>query len=107
MVAMVVNVSNSGGNDVALRDGINHASVGMAESHVRTSAGLRNSIGKSSFHPIVEISPAEPVKRLGIGWQWWFSESVHVPMGRKIEFRFQGPTHLLALYNEGMRKSGE
>jgi AraC family transcriptional regulator len=37
----------------------------------------------------------------------WFSESVHVPIGSKIEFRFQGPAHLLALYNDGMRKNGE
>jgi AraC family transcriptional regulator len=107
MMAMVMSLSNSGGNGVVLRDGINHASAGIAESHVRAGADLRKSIGKSSFHPIVEVTPTEPVKRLGIGWQWWFSESVHVPIGSKIEFRFQGPAHLLALYNEGMRKSGE
>jgi AraC family transcriptional regulator len=104
---MVTCVSNSDRNRVVLRDGINHASAGMTESRVRASADFRKSIGRSGFHPIVEVTPAEPVKRLGIGWQWWFSENVHVPIGSKIEFRFQGPVHLLALYNEGMRKSGE
>jgi AraC family transcriptional regulator len=57
--------------------------------------------------PSVEITPALPAKRLGTGWHWWFSESVHVPIGHKIEFRFQGPAHLLVLYNEGSRRSGE
>jgi AraC family transcriptional regulator len=55
----------------------------------------------------VKISPAEPVRRLGTGWCWWFSESVHVPIGHKIEFRFEGSAHLLVLYNEGLRRSGE
>src|SRR5581483_6946774 len=59
------------------------------------------------FHPIVSITPSEPVKRLGTGWHWWFSENVHVPVGKKIEFCFQGTRHLLALYNEGARKDGE
>jgi AraC family transcriptional regulator len=79
----------------------------MEKSRMRAGADLRKSIGRSGFHPIVEVTPAELVKRLGIGWQWWSSESVHVPIGSKIEFRFQGPAHLLVLYNEGMRKSGE
>jgi AraC family transcriptional regulator len=59
------------------------------------------------FHPTVKITPVERVRRLGTGWHWWFSESVHVPTGSKIDFRFRGPTHLLALYNEGVRRNGE
>src|ERR1700733_3273315 len=107
MMAMVMSVSNSGGNGVVLRDGINDASAGMAKGHGGAGVDLRKSIGNDGFHPIVEVTPAELVKRLGIGWQWWFSESIHVPIGSKIGFRFQGPAHLLVLYNEGMRKSGE
>jgi AraC family transcriptional regulator len=57
--------------------------------------------------PTVRITPIESVKRLGTGWHWWFSESVHVPIGHSIEFRFQGPVHLLILYKEGLRRSGE
>jgi AraC family transcriptional regulator len=79
----------------------------MAKRHVGAGVDPRMSIGSGGFHPIVEIAPAEPVKRLGIGWRWWFSESIHVPIGSTIEFRFRGPTHLLALYNEGVRKDGE
>ncbi|MGY4315064.1 helix-turn-helix domain-containing protein [Bradyrhizobium sp. JR3.5] len=62
---------------------------------------------EAALHPTVSITPSEPVKRLGIGWRWWFSESVHLPLGNRIEFRFQGSRHLLALYNEGARKGGE
>ncbi len=58
-------------------------------------------------YPIVRITPAEPVRRLGTGWHWWFSETLRVPIGSRVEFRFQGPAHLLVLYNEGLRKDGE
>ncbi len=100
-------VSNSDGNKVVLRDGINHVCVGIADSRARSEADLRTSTGKIGFHSVVKITPAELVKRLGTGRHWWFSESIHVPIGSKIEFRFQGSTHLLALYNEGAGKSGE
>jgi AraC family transcriptional regulator len=73
----------------------------------RVAPGLLKSIGPIALHPIVKITPAEPVKRLGTGLDWWFSESILIPVGSKVEFRFQGPLHLLVLYNEGMRKSGE
>jgi AraC family transcriptional regulator len=58
-------------------------------------------------HPTVKITPAEPAKRLSTGCHWWFSESIHVPAGKTIEFRFQRPWHLLVLYNQGIRKKGE
>ena len=68
---------------------------------------LRSPNGSNVSNPTVKISPAESIKRFGTGCRWWFSESVHVPVGRKIEFRFQGPLHLLALYDEGARRNGE
>jgi AraC family transcriptional regulator len=107
MTAMTMCASNSNESRVNPRDGINHAPVGIAQSQARAGADSRKSVGTIGFHPTVKITPAEPVKRLGTGWHWWFSESVHVPIGSKIEFHFQGPRHLLALYNEGVRKSGE
>jgi len=79
----------------------------MPASPMPAGADSSKSIGSIIFHPTVKITPVEPVRRLGTGWHWWFSESVHVPTGSKIEFRFQGPTHLLALYNEGSRRNGE
>ncbi|WGD50335.1 AraC family transcriptional regulator [Bradyrhizobium sp. CB1650] len=47
------------------------------------------------------------MKRLGTGCPGWFAETIHVPLGRKIELEFQGPVHLLAMYNEGARRDGE
>jgi AraC family transcriptional regulator len=72
-------------------------------------AGMESlrSIGGIVLYPTVQVTPAETARRLGIGWHWWFSESLHIPAGNRIDFRFQGPTHLLALYNEGGRKRGE
>jgi AraC family transcriptional regulator len=73
----------------------------------RDSADWPNSVGSIDLRPAVKITPVESARRLGTGWRWWFSESIHVPIGSRIELGFQGPTHLLALYNEGVRKSGE
>jgi AraC family transcriptional regulator len=87
-------------------DGIDHASIGLPQSPARVGATLVPSIG-IVVRSTVKITPAEPAKRLGTGWHWWFSENVHVPIGQKIEFCFQGPAHLLVLYNEGLRRSGE
>src|SRR5215469_13008842 len=82
------------------------ASIGLPQSSAQVDAHSDSSTGIAA-RPSVEISPGEPVKRLGTGWHWWFSESVHVPAGHQIEFRFQGPAHLLVLYNEGLRRGGE
>ncbi|MGY8680683.1 AraC family transcriptional regulator [Bradyrhizobium sp. UFLA05-153] len=89
------------------REGIDDVSAGMTQIGPRADVDVLKSLEDIAHHSTVKITPAEPVKRLGMGWHWWFSESVHVPIGSKIEVCFQGPTHLLALYNEGMRKSGE
>jgi AraC family transcriptional regulator len=72
---------------------------------IRTDSA--RSIDDIVLHPTVRITPAETARRLGTGWRWWFSESIHVPIGSRIEFHFQQPVHLLALYNEGARRSGE
>jgi AraC family transcriptional regulator len=57
--------------------------------------------------PTVEVTSTKPLKRFGTGWRWWFSENAQISAGCKIEFRFQSTTHLLVLYNEGMRRGGE
>lgn len=88
------------------RDGMDHPYIGLPRTLARIGANSGSSID-IVVRPTVKITPAEPVRRLGTGWHWWFSESVHVPIGHKIEFRFQGPAHLLVLYNDGLRRSGE
>jgi AraC family transcriptional regulator len=59
------------------------------------------------FNPIVQVDPVESVKRLGVGWHRWFTENIYSPVGNKVEFRFQGPVHLLVVYREGARRDGE
>ena len=102
---MVTCASNVNVTWVAPRDRMSRA-IGLPHTLAGVDANSGSSIA-FAVRPTVEITPSEPVRRLGTGWQWWFSESVHVPIGQKIEFRFQGPAHLLVLYIDGLRRSGE
>src|SRR5262249_30953336 len=70
-------------------------------------AARSDAVDRGFFNPIVEIVPVGSVKRLGTGWGDWFSESVHASIGRRIEFRFRAPMHLLVMYHEGGRRDGE
>ena len=63
--------------------------------------------GGRFLHPTVQIAPIDFVKRLGTGRPGWFVESVHATIGRRIELQFQGPVHLLAMYNKGASRDGE
>jgi AraC family transcriptional regulator len=76
---------------------------------IRPPAGIKSwqSSSVRFLDPTVQIAPVDFVKRLGIGRPGWFVESVHAPIGRRIELQFQGPVHLLAMYNEGARRDGE
>ena len=76
---------------------------------IRPPVGIKSwqSSGGRFLHPTVEIAPVDFVKRLGTGRPGWFVESVHAPIGRRIELQFQGAVHLLAMYNEGARRDGE
>lgn len=104
---MAADASHPNEAGLVRRNAIGPAFVDRYRSEARACAGLLKSIGDSIFHPVVEITPAESVKRLGTGWHGWFSESVHIPIGSRIEFRFEGPTHLLVAYHAGLRKNGE
>jgi AraC family transcriptional regulator len=88
-------------------DGIDYGSAGSAQAETRADGDSPSPAGAVAIHPIVGITPAAAVKRLGTGWHWWFSESVHIPTSNTIEFRFRGSVHLLVLYNEGVRSAGE
>ena len=76
---------------------------------IRPQVGIKSwqSSGGGFLHPTVQIVPVDFVKRLGTGRPGWFVESVHAPIGRGIELQFQGPVHLLVMYNEGARRDGE
>jgi AraC family transcriptional regulator len=76
---------------------------------IRPPVGIKSwqSSGGRLLHPTVQIAPVDFAKRLGTGRPGWFVESVHAPIGRRIELQFEGPVHLLAMYNEGARRDGE
>jgi len=78
-----------------------------ALENVPEGAARSDAIDRGLLNPIVEIFPVGSVKRLGTGWGGWFSESVHASIGRRIEFRFRAPIHLLVMYHEGGRRDGE
>jgi len=99
--------SNSSESSVIQRSGSGPSSFATSPSRSEDDPVLPKSDRVVGLHPTVRITPSEPVKRLGTGWHWWFSENIHVPVGKRIEFRFQGARHLLALYKEGARKDGE
>jgi AraC family transcriptional regulator len=55
----------------------------------------------------VDISPSASVKRHCAGPSGFLAETIFAPAGGRIELRFHAPTHLLVMYDEGARKSGE
>jgi len=91
-------------------DGSDQAEVDFRKlEQIRPPVGIKSSqsSGGRFLHPTVQIAPVDFVKRLGTGRAGWFVESLHAPIGRRIELQFQGPVHLLAMYNEGARRDGE
>lgn len=55
----------------------------------------------------IQASPFGSVTRLGTGCRRWFAESIFSRSGNEVELRFLGSVHLLILYHEGERRSGE
>ena len=55
----------------------------------------------------VEISPPDIVKRRAVTWDGMAAEIVQATRREKIESRFRAPFHLLAVYEQGVRRDGE
>jgi AraC family transcriptional regulator len=89
---------------LSFQNGIIHDSISIKS---QTTDHLDSPPSVGVLHPTVKITRAKSAIRLGTGWHWWFSESVHIPIGNKVEFRFLGCTHLLVMYDEGRRRDGE
>jgi AraC family transcriptional regulator len=56
--------------------------------------------------PMVEISPADNVKRRTAAWPGMATEIVQATRHDRIESRFRAPVHLLAAYERGVRHDG-
>jgi len=104
---MATCTSNVSQSRLMPRDGFSCASACLAPGQAGAEPDSPKSISGIVIYPTVKIPPSETAKRLGPSWRWWLSETIRVPIGSKIQFRFQGPTHLLTLYDEYVRSSGE
>ncbi|MGA2895412.1 MAG: AraC family transcriptional regulator [Xanthobacteraceae bacterium] len=62
--------------------------------------------GIDAAEPLVEIYPSDAVKRRALTWNGMTVETVEVEKHCRFESRFRGPTHLLALFEEGARDEG-
>ena len=55
----------------------------------------------------VEVYPTDVVKRHAVAWDGMTAEIVQATRCEKLEFRFRGPLHLLAVCDQGMRSDGD
>jgi AraC family transcriptional regulator len=56
---------------------------------------------------MVKIAPAEAIRRRKLAWHGMAAESVEAPGQNRIEYRFQASVHMLAMYDQGIRRGGE
>jgi len=57
--------------------------------------------------PVVEICPANVVRRRSLAWGGIVAEIVQATSHDKVEYRFHAPVHLLAIYDHAVRREGE
>jgi AraC family transcriptional regulator len=67
---------------------------------------LDRSVDDATHHG-VEVYPIDAVKRHTVTWHGMAAEIVQATRRQKIEFRFQGPLHLLVVCEQGLRSDGE
>ena len=80
---------------------------GFGQSEISSDLTTALLPARHLFDETVEISPIEAVKRHSIGQPGIVVESIYAPIGSKIQIRFEGSAHLLALYEDGARREGE
>jgi AraC family transcriptional regulator len=62
-------------------------------------------VGISS--PTVDIAPRQAITRRGIRWQGTGVELVQATADHRVDYHFRSPVHLLAAYEQGMRRAGD
>jgi AraC family transcriptional regulator len=55
----------------------------------------------------VQVYPADVVKRRSVTWDGMAAEIVQATRREKMELRYRGPLHLLAVCDQGMRSDGD
>ncbi|WP_213742739.1 AraC family transcriptional regulator [Bradyrhizobium sp. dw_411] len=57
--------------------------------------------------PTVEIAPGRSVRRSGMEWHGMGVELVQVTAQERVDYSFRSSRHLLAVYQQGVRRDGE
>src|SRR5882672_10182885 len=73
-----------------------------AQALRRLPAGLVDKVDDG-----VEVHPADGVKRHTVTWDGMAAEIVQATQRQRMEFRFRGTRHLLALCEQGVRSQGD
>src|SRR5262249_41657693 len=77
------------------------------QSELRSDFVAAVSAGGDLFGATVQISPIESVKRHCTERYGIVTESIYAPTRRTIDVSYDGPAHLLVLYEDGVRRDGE
>jgi hypothetical protein len=84
--------------------------MGKTDQSVTTPTTLTYERDRADFganHPLVEIHSREIVRRRAVGWRGILMELIQPAAHDHIECRFNGPIHLLVVYESGIRHEGE
>jgi AraC family transcriptional regulator len=77
------------------------------QSELRSDFVPAVSAGCDLFGATVQISPIELVKRHSTEQYGIAAESIYAPTRSRIDVSYDGPAHLLVLYEDGVRREGE
>lgn len=61
----------------------------------------------TAIDAVVEIAPADIVRRRVVAWDGMAAEIVQATRHERIEWRFRASRHLLAVYEQGARRDGD
>jgi AraC family transcriptional regulator len=81
--------------------------IGLAGPAERLTTAFRGRQVVEGTHPTVEISPPDIVKHRSVAWDGLTAEIVQATRNDRIEYRFKAERHLLAVYDQGMRREGQ
>jgi AraC family transcriptional regulator len=86
------------------RSGLGEGQNERAGQEVRP---LRKRPAAAAVDCAVEISPSDLVKRHAVTWDGMAAEIVQATKHETIDYRFHAPRHLLAVYEQGVRRDGD
>src|SRR5262249_41625659 len=88
-------------------DGRLHFCVKHDEPTDREGPEIHDPSVTDAVNSRVEILPTDIVKRRTVAWCGMTAEIVQATRSERIEYRFQASVHLLAVYEQGVRREGQ